>query len=171
MSHELSSEAMPTYDLIRGSETVPGLALSVAFAKLLQDAQWLETTSNCHPLERSLGYVVPATNDTDAINVILCLGCFSFKILVEDTTYGPGSNTTDKTCVRCNEKKSEGLFISREGFPTKFCDTCRYAWGKAKFQAEKEAKKSEFKQEMAEAAVTTTERLKRLADALAEETE
>lgn len=153
---------MPSYNLVRGSESVPGLALSVAFVKLLEDANWLETTSNCHPLDRSLGYV------TDDVYVILCLGCFHFKIMVNDTTYGASSLSTDKTCIRCSEQKSEALFISREGFPTKFCDTCRYAWGKQKFQAEKEIKKAVFKQEMADAAVNTVERLRKLAETLAE---
>lgn len=90
---------------------------------------------DCHP--RGTALVIRATSP---IALLVCVKCLGAYIQTSDgAIYGHVLRKNQRKCKQCGLVADVSDFLTRNGFPARFCSACRMAWAKNKKEAENQA--------------------------------
>ncbi len=96
---------------------------------------------DCHP--RATGLVI---QDLSPIALLVCVKCLTAYVRTSDgSTYSHALGKHQRRCAECGIVADIECFMSRNGFPVRFCAACRTAWSKAKKEADAVAAEVEEK--------------------------
>lgn len=80
----------------------------------------------CHPTATAL-----VVRDVSPIALQVCVQCLTAYVSTSDGSIYSQVAEALKRCGQCNQEAPTQDFMSRNGWETRFCSTCRANWGKA----------------------------------------
>lgn len=87
---------------------------------------------DCHPKGTSL-----IIGNCSPFGLVVCVTCLSAYLLTSDgSQFSHVLDADQRRCEQCGMVGHITDFMSRTGFPVKFCSACRRDWAKAKKAAE-----------------------------------
>lgn len=90
---------------------------------------------DCHPLDTCI-----VVGNNARISLKVCVTCLSAYLNTSDgSTFSHVLDVDQRRCTQCGMVGHINDFMSRNGFPVKFCSACRRDWAKKKKEAEGQA--------------------------------